>query len=181
MHPDRLASFLAHRIEDDRVLAQLLARLGECGSVEVGAGCDGEGHFAPLEVLVDRPMRLYARVEPIDSTGCLQAARFALGPPDADPHGPGWLPILDVVPDQVDTWVASRRFGAWTRGEGRQLGYQGWWRHDTGLGAADLSTRVLVHARHRRGSLLWIASRMRRDAPGEVHKHTLAVLVDADD
>jgi hypothetical protein len=126
-------------------------------------------------------MRLHARLELTGAPGYLQAVRFALGPRDAAADSGGWLPILDVSPEQVDTWVSSRRFGAWTRGEGRLLGYQGWWQHSPGVGRADLSSRVLAHARHERGSLLWIDSRTNRETPGESHKQTFAVVVESDD
>lgn len=77
--------------------------------------------------------------------------------------------------------VASRRFGAWTRGEGRRLGYQGWWPYSPGVGRADLPSRVLGHARHERGSLLWIASRTQLETPGESNKQTFAIIVESDD
>jgi hypothetical protein len=181
MDADRFELFLAHRLGEDRELARLLARLGARTAVDPGPAFDGEGHYAPLDVPVDRPMRLHARMELTGAPGYLQAVRFVLGPLEAGPETTGWLPILDVAPDQVDAWVASRRFGAWTRGEGRRLGYQGWWQHSPGVGRADLSSRVLVHARHERGSLLWIASRTNRETPGESHKQTFAIVVESDD
>jgi hypothetical protein len=181
MDPNRFAQHLAHRIEEDRELARLLARLGPLVSVDAGPTFDGDGHYAPLDVVIDRPMRLHARMELTGAPGYLQAVRFALGPSDAAPVAHGWLPILDVAPEQADEWVVSRRFGAWARGDGRRLGYQGWWQYSPGVGRADLATRVVAHARHERGSLVWIASRTDGETPGESHKQTLAAIVACDD
>ncbi|MFN9773818.1 MAG: hypothetical protein ACK54X_14500 [Burkholderiales bacterium] len=182
MDADRFELFPAHRIGDDRELAGLLARLGARTSVDPGPAFDGVGHYAAHDVPVDRPMRLHARMELTGAPGYLQAVRFALGPLDAGPETAGWLPSLDVAPAQVDGWVSSRRCGARTRGEGRRLGYQGWWQHGPGVGrGADLSSRVLVHARHERGSLLRIAARTDLETPVESHKQTFAIVVESDD
>jgi hypothetical protein len=180
MNPARFDQWIGQRLADDPVLARLLAPLGERVAFEAGAEHSGEGHWAPLGVVVDRPMRMQVRMEPTGAPGCLQAARFALGPLGADARSDDWLPILDVGPDQADRWVASRRFGAWGTTGGRRLGYQGWWQERPGAGRADLRTRVVAHSRHARGSMLWIGSHTTPDAPGELHKQVLAVLSDDD-
>ena len=177
--PERFDRSIAHRLADDPTLARLLARLGARLGFEDGGEHEGEGHHAPLAI-IERPMRLHVRLEPTGAPGYLQAVRFSLAVPEGVARPPGWLPVLDVSSERLNTWTASRPFGAWGRGQGRLLGYQGWWQHSPGIGNADVSTRILAHARHERGRLLWIGSRTNLETPGDLHKHVIAVIVDDD-
>ncbi|RPH46506.1 MAG: hypothetical protein EHM87_01795 [Burkholderiales bacterium] len=179
MSPERFERTIAHRLADDPDLVRLLARLGARLDFEDPEAHDGEGHHAPL-ALVARPVKLHVRLEPTGAPGYLQAARFALAAPDGPSAASAWLPILDVPPEQSNRWVTSRPFGAWSRDEGRLLAYQGWWQHSPGVGKADISTRVIAHARHRHGRLLWLGSRTNVETPGDLHKHVMVALVDDD-
>ena len=182
MTPDRFESWLARRIADDRGLARLLARLGPREALDAGGVFHGDGHVAPLEVVVEQPMRLLARLEITGAPAYVQGVRFVLGPPGPGTPADAWLPILDVPPEQADRWIASRSFGGWRPANGRRLGYQGWWLHSPGVGKADLSTRIHAHARHANGHLLWIGSRTNAVTRGETHKQVVAVLLaEADD
>jgi hypothetical protein len=194
MSAERFERAIAHRLADDPILVRLLARLGARLGLEEPEAHEGEGHHAPL-CLVERPVKLHARLEPTGAPGYLQAARFALAPPDRlEPHDPddpidphhapsgtsGWLPVLDVAPEQANRWVTSRPFGARGHDARRLLGYQGWWQHSPGVGKADISTRVIAHARHERGRLVWLGSRTNVETPGDVHKHVIVAIVHDD-
>ena len=91
-----------------------------------------------------------------------------------------WGTRLDVPPEQSNRWVTSRPFGAGGHDARRLLGYQGWWQHSPGVGKADISTRVIAHARHERGRLLWLGSRTNVETPGDVHKHVIVAIIDDD-
>ena len=175
--PERFDRSIAHRLADDPTLARLLVRLGARLGFEDAGVHEGEAHHAPLAI-IERPARLHVRLEPTGAPGYLQAVRFSLAAPAGQARPPGWLPVLDVPPERSNTWTSSRPFGARDRGEGRLLGYQGWWQHSPGLGSSDVSTRILAHARHERGRLLWIGSRTNFETPGELHKQVIAVIVD---
>jgi hypothetical protein len=194
MSAERFERAIAHRLADDPILVRLLARLGARLGLEEPEAHEGEGHHAPL-CLVERPVKLHARLEPTGAPGYLQALRFALAPPDRleppdpdnpiDPHhapsgASGWLPILDVPPEQANRWVTSRPFGARGHDARRLLGYQGWWQHSPGVGKADISTRVIAHARHERGRLVWLGSRTNVETPGDVHKHVIVAIIHDD-
>ena len=179
--PEAFDSWIDRRRLEDGEFEQLFAQLGPRLHHEPGAHWDGEDHFAPLPVVVDRPVRLHVRLEYLGETGVLQAVRFALAPIDADGAAHAWLPILDVGPEQAEQWVVSRRFGAWSRDSGRRLGYQGWWQHRPSIGKADLSTTLQAHSRHARGNLLRIGSRTGHDASGGLHKDVVALVIEADD
>ena len=179
--PEAFESWIERRCVDDGEFEQLFGQLGPRLQHEPGLQWDGEYHFAPLPVSIERPVRLHVRLECRGETGVLQAVRFALAPMDADGSARSWLPILDVGPEQTDQWIVSRRFGAWSRGAGRRLGYQGWWQQRPGIGKADVVTTLQAHARHARGNLLRIGSRTGHDASGGLHKDVIAVVIDADD
>lgn len=177
MDDANLDRHLSHRIADDAELARLLARLGPRESMESGREFGGEAHVAPLDVGLATAVRVFLRVEPTGAPGYVQGVRLVSLPPrGASPVGDPVCPLLAAAPEELGRWVALRRPPADAIGPGRVLGYQGWWRYGPAV-HSDTSTRVVAHARHRRGDLLWITSRTNLLTPGDEHKQAFVVVV----
>jgi hypothetical protein len=186
MDPEGFDRLLSRCIGDDPTLAALFATLGPRVSRSGGEAYEGEDHVAPLGVVVDRPMRAHVRMEAHGAPERLQAMRLSLalapgvGSVNRRFAAAAWLPVLDVLPGDGGRWVASRRFGMWSTAPGNLLGYQGSWQSGPGPGTADSLTRIIVRAQHARGAVLWVGSRTSNDTPGDLHKHSLVVLGEAE-
>jgi hypothetical protein len=210
MDPDRFDEQIGRRLERDPRLAALIARLGPRRSLEEGRTrlCTGDDDVAPLDLVVRCPIQAFVWLELTGVPDRQQAFRLAIarcapepshasgtsaatgttgtagtaGTADAPPvpagSEPAWEPLLDVLHEQRGRWISSSVLAA--AAGGWRLGCQGWWRAQDEPGRTDVAIRVVAHARHARGSLLWIVSRTDRDAPGSVHKQVLVAILAVD-